>query len=117
MQPIIIDSKEVFGRWELSKADQLAVLGLPANFSLSELHTLDQTEVEQVTARSACITSLDRSLNILYPSQDLVKRWLTQPNSHPLFDHQAPLDLLKSGDLDVFRQIAQLMSAWSAGNY
>src|SRR5690554_4151425 len=116
MKANITEALEVLGRWALSEADQLAVLDLAANFSLGELHTLSQAELEQTTARCACVTSLDRSLGILYPRQELVKRWLTQPNSHPLFDHQTPLNLLKSGDLDVFREIAQLMSAWSAGN-
>lgn len=113
----IVEVQKTLGRWGLSAADQLAVLGLPANFSPSQHHLLSEEDRERVEARCSCVLSLDLALDVLYPSQELINRWLIQPSSHPLFAHHTPLELLKPGDLDKFRRIAQLMTAWSAGNY
>jgi len=117
MQSVILDAKEVLDRWALPEANQRAVLGLPVDCSLNDIDSIQQPELEQVLVRSACITSLDRSLNILYTSQDFVRRWLSQPNSHPYFNNRTAIDVLKSDDLEKIRQVTQLLAAWSAGNY
>jgi len=45
MRSVIPEAKEALHRWALSQTDQLAVLGLPINVSLSELDTLRGPDV------------------------------------------------------------------------
>src|SRR5690554_2450893 len=117
MQAYIAEVQDILGRWALAEADQLVVLCLPTNCSLTDIGSMQKPELDQVLARGACITSLDRSLNILYASQYLIRRWLSQPNSHSYFINRTALDVLKSDDLEKIRQVTHLMAAWSAGNY
>lgn len=116
MQTLILEAKEVMCRWTLPESDQLAVLGLPAGTDLDQLDTLSDEARSRLIARCACITSLNRALNVLYPSQLLATRWVFQPNSHEFFRQQRPLDLLKTGDLETLQRISRMMLAWSAGN-
>jgi len=116
MLSLIEETREIFQRWELSASEQLAVLGQSADADFDRLSELEDQNSTQLIARCACLIALDRALTVLYPSQPLANRWLSQPNTHGFFNQQTPLDLLKTGELESLRYISQLMTAWSAGN-
>lgn len=73
MQTLILEAKEVMCRWTLPESDQLAVLGLPAGTDLDQLDTLSDEARSRLIARCACITSLNRALNVSVRPSHLVR--------------------------------------------
>jgi hypothetical protein len=83
--------------WELKNDDARALLGSVSSgkyFDLKKSHkgALTQDELTRVSL----LIGIFKSLNILF-SPKLANRWVTRPNSNPLFNNAPPLALIRSG--------------------
>jgi transcriptional regulator with XRE-family HTH domain len=85
--------------WQLSPADQAALLGLSAQ-SRSTVARYRRGEPlgdsADLIARAGHLLGIHKALRILFPQdRDLAYRWVATPNRR--FDGRAPLELMKQG--------------------
>jgi transcriptional regulator with XRE-family HTH domain len=85
--------------WQLSPADQAALLGLSAQ-SRSTVARYRRGEPlgdsADLIARAGHLLGIHKALRILFPhDRDLAYRWVAMPNRR--FDGRAPLEIMKQG--------------------
>jgi transcriptional regulator with XRE-family HTH domain len=85
--------------WQLSPADQAALLGLSAQ-SRSTVARYRRGEPlgdsADLIARAGHLLGIHKALRILFPHDpDLAYRWVATPNRR--FDGRAPLEIMKQG--------------------
>ena len=85
--------------WQLSAADQAALLGLSAQ-SRSTVARYRRGEPlgdsADLIARAGHLLGIHKALRILFPQdRDLAYRWVATPNRR--FDGRAPLEIMKQG--------------------
>src|SRR3954464_13739428 len=85
--------------WQLSPADQAAVLGLSAQ-SRSTVARYRRGEPlgdsADLIARAGHLMGIHKALRILFPQdRDLAYRWVATPNRR--FDGRCPLEIMKQG--------------------
>src|ERR1700704_1390827 len=85
--------------WQLSPADQAALLGLSAQ-SRSTVARYRRGEPlgdsADLIARAGHLLGIHKALRILFPQdRDLAYRWVATPNRR--FDGRAPLEIMKQG--------------------
>jgi hypothetical protein len=85
--------------WQLSPADQAALLGLSAQ-SRSTVARYRRGEPlgdsADLIARAGHLLGIHKALRILFPhDRDLAYRWVATPNRR--FDGRAPLEIMKQG--------------------
>ena len=85
--------------WQLSPADQAALLGLSAQ-SRSTVARYRRGEPlgdsADLIARAGHLLGIHKALRILFPQDpDLAYRWVATPNRR--FDGRAPLEVMKQG--------------------
>ena len=88
---------ELFDHWQISAADQAALLGLSAQ-SRSTLARYRRGEPladsADLLARAGHLLGIHKALRILFPhDRDLVYRWIGAPNRR--FAGASPLELMK----------------------
>lgn len=89
----------LFDHWNLSTADQGALLGLSENARM----TLSRYRKGQALAdnvdllgRAGHLLAIHKALRIMFPhDRDLVYRWVSQPNRR--FGGRTPLEIMKQG--------------------
>jgi uncharacterized protein (DUF2384 family) len=64
--------------------------------------------------RISYLTGIFKALNILY-GEALADRWMTLPNSNPMFGGRTPLDYLKSGGVPAMATVRRLLDARRGG--
>jgi hypothetical protein len=89
----------LLGHWQLSPADQAALLGLSAQ-SRSTVARYRRGEPladsADLIARAGHLLGIHKALRILFPQdRDLAYRWVATPNRR--FDGRAPLEIMKQG--------------------
>ncbi|MCY4199899.1 MAG: MbcA/ParS/Xre antitoxin family protein [Gammaproteobacteria bacterium] len=94
----------IFSLWQLTGAQQTTLLGLRDERTLCNWKgqpreaKLDREVIE----RASYILGIYKSLQILLPDPVLADRWLVTPNGNLLFNGEAPLDHLMTGNvLDI----------------
>lgn len=98
----------IFGRWGLTGAQQMTLLGLGNEKTLYNWKSRPEKArlTRDLLERASYILGIYKSLEILLPDAALADRWLATPNDNPLFNGTAPLDRLLAGqvmDLAVVR--------------
>ena len=95
-------------QWELSEAEQMAILGLK---SRSTLHSWKSGNVSKISRdtleRISYVLGIFKSINILLPIRERANAWMRKPNKAALFNGQTALDRMTSGnvsDLYVVRE-------------
>jgi hypothetical protein len=88
---------ELFGHWELSAADQAALLGLSAQ-SRSTVARYRRGEPladnADLLARAGHLLGIHKALRIVFPQdRDLAYRWVSAPNRR--FGGATPLEVMK----------------------
>lgn len=89
--------------WELTPPEVTQMLGLPPGAPLDAV-----LKPEHYTARD-CLDALSRihmDLQLLVEGRSFSKRWLSTPNSAPLFAGLSPAAVLRRGDLAASAAVA-----------
>lgn len=94
----------LFDRWSLSNADQLALLGLSSNSRavLSKMRrgTAPLPAGRDILDRASYLLSIHKALRLLYPrNPDDRYNWVNQRNRD--FGNQAPLELMRQNMIGV----------------
>jgi hypothetical protein len=102
--------------WGLTVDQQRALLGWPApstfhKYKAGDVGTLSYDTLE----RLSLILGIYKALHILYPDADLADRWVSLPNSNPLFGGRPALALMTEGGIDGLYRVRRLLDARRGG--
>lgn len=90
---------ELFAKWELSVAEQQALLGLsPESRSTVARYRAGAPLADNadLLARTGHLLGIHKALRIIFPhDRDLAYRWVRTPNRR--FDNAMPLEVMKKG--------------------
>jgi hypothetical protein len=106
----------VTARWNLTAEQQRALLGWPPEstfykYKSGQVGTLPY----DMLMRISLVLGIYKDLHILYPEADLADRWVTLPNSNPLFGGRPAVALMTEGGMDGLYQVRRLLDARRGG--
>jgi hypothetical protein len=100
----------VAAAWQLSVAEQRALLGWPAASTYHKYKTGEHGALSFDTlTRLSLILGIYKSLQVLYPDQGFADRWLRLPNSNALFGGAPPLSLMMDAGIDGLYRVRRLL--------
>ncbi|MES2289935.1 MAG: MbcA/ParS/Xre antitoxin family protein [Pseudomonadota bacterium] len=101
--------------WKLRDEDARALLGGLSNGPFYEWRKQPDRvlDTDRLT-RISYLTGIFKALNILY-GEALADRWMTLPNSNPMFGGRTPLDYLKTGGVPAMATLRRLLDARRGG--
>ena len=107
----------IFGRWSLTGAQQMALLGLSNEKTLYnwKSHPEKAKVTRDLLERASYILGIFKSLEILLPDPVLADRWLTTPNDNPVFSGTAPLDRVLAGQVTDLALVRNFLDAERGG--
>jgi hypothetical protein len=98
--------------WQLSVAEQRALLGWPAASTYHKYKAGDYGALSYDTlTRLSLILGIYKSLQVLYPEQPLADSWMRMPNTNPIFGGAMPLSLATNAGIDGLFRIRRLLDA------
>ena len=98
--------------WQLSVAEQRALLGWPAASTYHKYKAGEHGALSFDTlTRLSLILGIYKSLHVLYPEQAFADRWLRLPNSNTLFGGGTPLALMIDAGIDGLYRVRRLLDA------
>jgi hypothetical protein len=96
--------------WQLSVAEQRALLGWPAASTYHKYKSGDHGALPFDTlTRLSLVLGIYKSLQVLYPEPGFADRWVRMPNSHPAFGGEAPLGVMTGGGVDGLYTVRRLL--------
>ena len=99
-------------QWELSEAEQMAILGLR---SRSTLHSWKAGNVSKISRdtleRISYVLGIFKSINILLPVRERANAWMRKPNKAPIFNGQTALERMTSGNVSDLYVVRQFLDA------
>ena len=98
--------------WQLSVAEQRALLGWPAASTYHKYKARDYGALSYDTlTRLSLILGIYKSLQVLYPDQPFADSWMRMPNTNPMFNGATPLSLAINAGIDGLYRIRRLLDA------
>ncbi|MGH9312632.1 MAG: antitoxin Xre-like helix-turn-helix domain-containing protein [Vicinamibacterales bacterium] len=98
--------------WDLSAADERALLGWPPSSTFHKYKSGDHGTLSFDTlTRLSLVLGIYKALQVLYPEGAFADRWVRLPNSHMLFGGRPPLAFMTDGGIDALFQIRRLLDA------
>ena len=102
----------IAGAWQLSVADQRALLGWPAASTYHKYKARDHGALSYDTlTRLSLIFGIYKSLQVLYPDRPLADGWMSMPNTNTAFGGATPLSLAVSTGIDGLYRVRRLLDA------
>jgi hypothetical protein len=96
--------------WQLTVADQRALLGWPAASTYHKYKAGEHGALSFDTlTRLSLILGIYKSLQVLYPEQGFADRWVRLPNSNPVFAGAAPLTIMMDAGIDGLYRVRRLL--------
>jgi hypothetical protein len=98
--------------WGISAADERALLGWPppSTFHKYKSGATGTLSVDTLT-RLSLVLGIYKTLHVLYPEPALADRWVTIPNSHPLFGGRPALRLMIDDGIDGLYRVRRLLDS------
>ncbi len=98
--------------WGLGAGDERALLGWPPTSTFHKYKAgAPGTLALDTLTRLSLVLGIYKNLHVLYPEPELADRWVTLPNSHPLFGGRPALRLMIDGGLDGLYRVRRLLDA------
>jgi uncharacterized protein (DUF2384 family) len=102
-------------KWGLRNEDAMALLGGASHGRYYELKKTRKGVLSQdELTRISLLIGIFKALNILF-SQRLANQWTSRPNSNPMFNDAAPLDLLIRAGVPGMLGVRRLLDARRGG--
>jgi hypothetical protein len=96
--------------WELTVAEQRALLGWPPSSTFHKYKGGDPGPLSfDALTRLSLLLGIYKSLQILYPEPAFADRWIRMPNINALFGGRAPIDFLADAGIDGLFQLRRLL--------
>ncbi len=105
----------IMARWHVRDEDARALLGGVSNGPFYEMkRNPDRVLDADRLTRVSYLVGIFKALQILH-ARSLADEWVQLPNSHPIFDGQAPLAYMMRGGLPAMQTVRRLLDARRAG--
>ncbi len=105
----------IVDKWGLRNEDAMALLGGASHGRYYELKKTRKGVLSQdELTRISLLIGIFKALNILF-NQQLANQWTSRPNSNPMFNDAAPLDLLMRGGVPGMIGVRRLLDARRGG--
>jgi hypothetical protein len=102
--------------WQLSSAEQRALLGWPAESTFFKYKSGDAgTLAFDVLMRISLVLGVYKDLHILYPEPGLANRWIKLPNNNVLFGGKPALTFLMETGMDGLYQLRRMLDGRRGG--
>jgi uncharacterized protein (DUF2384 family) len=102
-------------KWDLRNEDAMALLGGASHGRYYELKKTRKSVLSQdELTRISLLIGIFKALNILF-SQRLANQWTSRPNSNPMFNNAAPLDVLIRAGVPGMLSVRRLLDARRGG--
>ena len=101
--------------WNINNDDAMRLLGGVSNgrfYSLKKTHKGELTQDE--LTRISLLIGIFKALNILF-ARKLADRWMSLPNSGPMFHGASPLASLMEGGMPAMVQVRRLLDSRRGG--
>ena len=106
----------VAAAWQLSTAEQRALLGWPAESTFFKYKSGQTPTLPYDTLmRISLVLGIYKDLHILYPEPELADRWVRLPNNNPMFGGKPALALLTEGGMDALYHVRRLLDGRRGG--
>jgi len=106
----------VAAAWQLTTAEQRALLGWPAESTFFKYKSGQTPALSyDMLMRISLVLGIYKDLHILYPEPDLANRWVRLPNSNPMFGGKPALILMTEGGMDALYQVRRLLDGRRGG--
>jgi hypothetical protein len=102
--------------WQLSVAEQRALLGWPATSTFHKYKAGDYGTLSFDTlTRISLVLGIYSGLQVLYPEPGFADAWVRTPNSHTLFGGRPALGVMVDGGIDGLYKVRRLIDARRGG--
>jgi hypothetical protein len=96
--------------WQLSVAEQRALLGWPAASTYHKYKAREHGALSYDTlTRLSLVLGIYKSLQVLYPEPRFADTWVRLPNSHALFAGATPLAMMMDSGIDGLYRVRRLL--------
>jgi uncharacterized protein (DUF2384 family) len=113
--PAIAAFFAIVEKWQLRNEDAMALLGGTSNGRYFELKRGRKSVLSQdELTRISLLIGIFKALNILF-NQRLANQWTSRPNSNPMFNDSAPLELLVRGGVPGMLSVRRLLDSRRGG--
>ncbi|WP_201791862.1 MbcA/ParS/Xre antitoxin family protein [Sphingopyxis witflariensis] len=98
--------------WDLSEAEQIILLGSPAEFELARWRRGDVASGSGETLkRISLMLGIYKAIQTLLPDRARANRWMRAPNFAPIFSGGSALDQMLRGDIADLRRVRTYLDA------
>jgi hypothetical protein len=98
--------------WQLSVAEQRALLGWPAASTYHKYKSGDHAALSFDTlTRLSLLLGIYKSLQVLYPEPRFADAWIRMPNTNPIFGGATPLSVMIDAGIDGLYRVRRLLDA------
>ena len=98
--------------WQLSVAEQRALLGWPAASTYHKYKAGEHGALSyDALTRLSLVLGIYKSLQVLYPEPAFADAWVRMPNSNPMFGGRPPLALMIDAGIDGLYRVRRLLDA------
>ena len=105
----------IIEKWRVRNEDAMALLGGASNGRYYELKKTRRGLLSQdELTRISLLIGIFKALNILF-NQRLANEWPSRPNSNPMFNDTAPIELLIRGGVPGMISVRRLLDARRGG--
>lgn len=103
---------QVARAWQLSAAEERAVLGWPPSSTFHKYKSGDAGVLSFDTlTRISLVLGIYKALQVLYPEAAFADRWIRMPNANALFGGHPPIAFLVDSGIDGLFQVRRLLDA------
>ena len=103
----------ILEKWECSKAEKKALLGIDADSTFFKYQKDPSTaKVSRDTMeRLSYLLNIHSALRILFSAKESVYGWVRQPNNHPFYQGRSAMDVMTQGRVvDLYEVMTRLNS-------
>jgi hypothetical protein len=98
--------------WELTVADERGLLGWPPPSTFHKYKSGDAGVLSfDSLVRISLVLGIYKALHILYAEAPFADRWMSMPNSNPLFEGRPPLAFAIDAGMDGLIQLRRLLDS------
>ena len=102
--------------WKLSNEASRGLLGWPPESTFFKYKSGEPGVLSFDTLmRVSLVIGIYKDLHILYPEEGLADRWVSLPNSNPLFGGRPAIVFMTEGGMDALYQVRRLLDARRGG--
>ena len=108
----------IAGRWKLSAADAMALLGVESRSTYYELlkRARGSREVKGLSRdqldRLSYVLGIREALMVLFPhSEETRDGWVSRANTAPMFGGRSPLEIMRPSMIGLYQTFAHLAAA------